>query len=235
MPWSIHPPHLLLTALSKPDSTGTGFPFDPPISADWANAIIALCSMYIAWRTFRFSTKTYNEQQERNREQEVIQREKDREAALELERIRQRTSRLEWYRYVVRPELKDAHEAFGRLHQLKNRVRNLGSDLTDPEKNQLSTEYDQIVADLRNKLLERVLYIHKPTYDKLKRELDKMLGLINKALFDDELKLNRERTYEMWIGEAIRACQQCFFEILYEYQGEGIRNSVEPTPASAND
>lgn len=204
----------------QPDFTDSTLLFSPSqnppgsgsfLDADWTNDIIAFIVLL-------FTVMTYVLQQRQNRLANAEQKEKDRLANLKVEELRQQTIRLEWYRDIVRGQLEFVYSTFEELYRQRETIRT--SDLTEEEKSHLSEAYKKAVAKLRNGFLERILFVHKPTYDTLKAELNKLTDDLVVAIFDDELKLSKDTVYEREIGSRIRRCQQQFFKTLYAYRGE---------------
>jgi len=181
------------------------------LNPDWTNAFIALLAL-------GFTILTYVRQERKNREANAEQKEKDRLARLEVEQLRQQTIRLEWYRDCVRTQIDLVHQAFGKLYSFKVSIQT--PDLSEEEKDNLSRVYKETLSELRNSFLEQILFIHRPTYETLKTELNNLTDYLVIAIFNDELKLSNSSVYEREIGRIIRECQQRFFETLYTYRGE---------------
>ena len=129
---------------------------------------------------------------------------------------------------MVKPRLDVTYQAFTKFHSVRAEV-GLPLNLSDDQKKLLSKSYRQVVGELRNQLLDYIVQIHLPTNRKLLLELDELVLKIDKALFNDKLKLSNDEVYEDEIGQHIAGCQERFFQILYAYQGDEY---TEPTQVS---
>ncbi|WP_020597185.1 hypothetical protein [Spirosoma panaciterrae] len=114
---------------------------------------------------------------------------------------------------------------FDELHKQKSTIRS--AELSEEEKDRLSKAYKEALALLRTNFLERILFIHGPTYEALKTELDDLAGEIVTAIFNDDLKLSRQGVYDREIGNKITNCQQRFFKTLYTYRGEEQLQTID--------
>lgn len=210
---------VLSTSQSQP---GSGSFVDKLPSADWTNDIIAFLALLFTVITFAYqqwqNRVALAEQREKDRLATAEQNEKDRVARLEVEKLRQQTIRLEWYRDIVRERLSFVHQKFDTLHHFKDDIRT--PDLPEEEKDRLSKAYKSTLAELRGDFLERILFVHVPTYDALKDKLDDLADEVVTAIFNDELKLSHDGVYEREIGSKIGNCQREFFKVLYNYRGE---------------
>jgi len=137
---------------------------------------------------------------------------------LNSERTRQQTVRLEWYRDILKPQLEGIHQAFSQVAQLRSKINT--SDLSELEKDRILVEYKKMIFEVRDKYFEPILFVHPPTYQKLKNELDNLADNITNAIVNDELKLSHDSVYEREVGSKIKECQQSIYHIIYGYNGE---------------
>jgi hypothetical protein len=168
--------------------------------ADSASALVALLA-------FIFSIYTFIDQNRRNRK-----------AVKETELLRQQTIRLEWYRDVVKQQMDGMAQKFAVAHAFKVEFKT--SDLLPAEQDHLLQKYKATIFSIRDQHLEPILFIHRPIYEKLKKELDDLADVITNVISNDELKLTMPTVYEREIGSKIKNCQQRFYGVLYGYRGE---------------
>lgn len=190
---------------------GSGSSFEPPLGADWTNTIIAVLALL-------FTILTYILQERKNRIAAAEQADKDRLNKIELEKLRQQTIRLEWYKDTVKSRLDLVYASFDELLKVRSTIND--PQLTEEQKSELQVRFRVPTFRLRNDFLEPLFFIHIPTYRTLLESLDEMADGITNAIFNDELQLTNSDIYEREIGSKIKNCQQKLFKTLYNYRGE---------------
>lgn len=180
--------------------------------ADWANVFIALMA-------FGFSIYTFREQRRKDRENEAAQREKDREAKLEAERLQSVNIRLQWYKdAVIEPNLPKIRRFFEELYALQGQIKT--PDLSEDLKISIIDSIKISTKNLKKSYLDSLLPISQIHYEKSRNLLDSLETILIKAIDNDELKLSNLKVYEKEINKPINETYMKLFDLIYGYRGE---------------
>lgn len=174
---------------------------------DIATVVIALANLSLAFYVF------------------IYQRRKDSKARVEEQNknllaatLNEQNIKLQWFKeLVIQPRLKYLESFYTELETIKSKIPS--NDLTNEQKQSINS-FVKIQQRIFRKQYIDLLFTIEPLFAEVTQtEVDALIDSITEAIFNDELKLTNESTFEKYIGSPIAASKNKLIAQIYSYKG----------------
>lgn len=166
--------------------------------ADWANVIIAICSIILAGYVF------------------IYQRRKDNTNTLETQQQIEQNIKLRWFKeLIIQPNLGDLENFFETLHTLCPRFRTSN----DEEKMKVDEELKKEFSKIRRKLIDILLSVDSNLHTKVLSNHDDLLDHIVNTIYDSNYNLLDDQIYNEQIENKILTSKNRLIGLIYNYKG----------------
>jgi len=170
------------------------------ITTGVVNIIIAILTLILAFYVF------------------IYQKNKDNKNEIEVQKQNEKNIKLWWFKeIIIQPRMQSVFVFYESISDIRNKINS--SELTTDEKIEIISYVKEQQSLFRKSFLDLIQCINIELYNKLKNNIDKLTDQLTDSISNDELKLNREKTYNQEIYSHIQLSYNDFLSEIFNYCG----------------
>lgn len=166
-----------------------------------ANVIITLLALALTYYVF------------------VYQKNKDKKDTEEQKIKDNRDKKIQWFKeLIILPRLDKIDSTFKKIEEkLKEEID--CSDLEQNKKDVLISHIKNEAATFRKDFLVLIQQIEPSLYKLMQTYLDELVDKLTEAIYNDELKLNNNQTFEREVNQNIQGAYGKILNAIFDYKG----------------